>query len=202
MTTSTVLPFDPTRVASKDKAIHTDATLELPVVVHSMNEIQDALESAHLGSDVRGLYLGFPEFKSAVERLAQVLSVCWPVHGAPAESAVIRAVICAVQRVRDGLAQDEQSKRAIIFNFLNTLCNETAAHVTKVHAWGFAAGKPVQQYVFGSESFVSWANGGQFDEVRFVFREHGSADEQQGLRMKILCDVAQADTVGIVTRFK
>lgn len=199
---STVTPITTARrTVHREPVNKADALLAVPFAADSMFDLQVALEEENLQSDVRGLWLGYPNLKEAAEKLLKLLSSRWPSHGQPENSAVVAAIVRGVKRVKEGLGHDENSHNAIVVNFYEGL-GTIADDVAGVHAWGYDKSRPVEQYDDSKGAFSVWAHGNSFTEIRFFFRSNTSRKDVDGTRWKLLCAVAPTRDVGIVSRFK
>lgn len=162
--------------------------------------MNEAVAAAALQSELRGYWLAYPNLKEAAEKTLDLLSSRWPSSGG-GRGAAVTAIVKGLQRVAEGIREQESTRKLVVSNFLDGL-GSVAEEVAKFHAWGFSGGRPVHQYEISKGSFRQWAHGHDFDEIRFYFRPETPPDEVQGTRVKFLCAVASTRDVGTALRFR
>ncbi len=202
MNKSVVTSIAAARGASKKEPVTlADLATAVPIASDDAALLLKAVEKAHLLSDMRALWIAYPNLQQATEKMAKLLTFVWPSRSASGASAVGEAVVTALRRVKQGLAVDEESRDFVVSNFLDGLLS-AANDVAGVHAWGYQNGKPIEQYEDSKGSFERWANTGPFTEIRFFFRTEMSSHELEGTRLKLLCAIASTKDVGVVARYK
>jgi hypothetical protein len=176
-------------------------TVVMPVSGSGPERLAAAIEQQGLGYDARAIWIGYPNLKRAALALVDRLSPDWPCRDEPQESAAIQAVLRAIREVRQGMSREESSRDQITANFLLGLAS-AAADTSGTTAWGFRAATPVEPFELWSGSFERWCLDRALTDVRFYRAGGQSSCETEGTRLKLLCAVASARDVGIVSRWR
>ncbi len=176
-------------------------TVAVPPAIGSQQRLEAAIDAAGLSYDARAIWLVYPNLRAAAERLVELFSSDWPCRGAAREPAAIAAVLQAIQHVKEGMRNQEDTRNLIVANFLHGLAT-AADDIAGTVAWGFQCGRPVGPFEALGCGFDAWCRRERLTEVRFFIGEALSASEVEGFRLKILCAVASAKDVGVATRFR
>lgn len=176
-------------------------SVSVPAAASGPARLQAALEQQFLAYDARAIWIGYPNLQRAALALVEQLSVDWPCRDQPEASASIRAVLHAIQEVRDGMERQESGREQITANFLQGLAS-AAADTAGTVAWGFRGPKPVEAFAVWSGSFDLWCSDSALTHVQFYRSSGPSSCETEGTRLKLLCAVASARDVGIASRWR
>jgi hypothetical protein len=176
-------------------------TVLVPQAIASRQRLDTAIEAAGLSYDARAIWLVYPNLRLAADRLVELFSADWPCRGAPRQSAAISAVLQAIQQVKEGMRNQEDTRNLIVANFLHGIGTATD-DIAGTVAWGFQRDRPVGPFDALATGFDAWTRRERLTEVRFFMSESLSASEVEGFRLKILCAVANARDVGVATRYR
>ena len=185
--------------SGKDIGAHF-ASLSVPIGLGDTKELAKALEAESLLSDSRALWLTYPSLSDASDKLIATLSVGWPSQSGKYPAA-IQAILTAIRKVQEGLTKGESTREYIVVNYLTGL-GSVVSDVALTQVWGFQNNRVIEQWTASSPPFVEWANNYGFDEIRFYRRTAVPAHELDGTRLKLLCAVASARDIGVMSRYR
>lgn len=175
------------------------SSLLTPIKFDDQLAMVSAVSKANRLADLRGIWIAYPNLKEATERLLELISTVWPGKGGNV-SALSEAVLRSIERVQRGMERGETTRDFVVANYLAGL-GSIAEDVVALNAWGYVRDTPQEQWRLELSSFSRWANGTGFSEIRFLKRTHANPSEVEGTRLKILCSIASAKDVGIVSRY-
>lgn len=185
----------PVKAVPKVETVHAAPIATVPVRCNPSADLERVLQAAYLTSDGESLWFTQPHLKQATERAIALASLAWPQPGMPGVSAVAHAIEEGVRSVREGLDRGEDSYNMIMRNYMRCLGNVAMA-VSGTHAIGCKAGRQMDEYDANTWDFLGWANGGRFDEIRFVPREAASELVVKGTYWAFICRISDVRTVG------
>jgi len=176
------------------------ACLSTPIRTDDLHVLTRALDAESLMSDSRALWLTYPGLRDAADKLIANISIGWPGQSGKYPAAV-QAILEAIRKVQERLTFGEGTREFIVANYLTGL-GTVAQDVAHTQAWGFRSNRVIEQWTSLDKNFVDWANEGGFDEVRFYPRTTVPANEVEGMRWKLLCAVASAKDIGVMSRYR
>lgn len=176
------------------------ACLSTPIRTDDLHVLTRALDAESLMSDSRALWLTYPGLRDAADKLIANISFGWPGQSSKYPAAV-QAILEAIKKVQERLTHGEGTRELIVANYLSGL-GTVAQDVAHTQAWGFRSNRVIEQWTSLDKNFVDWANEGGFDEVRFYPRTTVPANEMEGMRWKLLCAVASAKDIGVMSRYR
>lgn len=161
--------------------------------------LQRALENESILNQAQGLWIGMPSLRDAADKLIERVTVAWPgLDGGG--SAAVKAIVNAIKLVAHGLENGETTRELVVANFMrgmSTVANDLAS----IEAWGLQESRTVEQWDARDFNFQAWASSGRFDEVRFYKKASIPVAMLDGMKWKIMCEVASLRDVGIMSRF-
>lgn len=175
-------------------------TLQMPLAHSELEQLLVAIQAEGLEDDQRSIWLAYPNLRVATEKLLAIFSLSWPLARDRARSMVIEAAIVGIRAVKQAIKRDERTRAHVVAKYLGGLASaaEESAHL---QAWGVHRNRPVEQWTLDQESFGDWVSRNDFQEVRFYEVNDVNRNEVDGTRMKVLCSIASARDVGVVTRY-
>jgi hypothetical protein len=175
-------------------------SIRLPDGLNDLTALDRALDAEDLNSSKRAVFMGFPSLRITADKLLEQITVGWPSQTGK-YSAAVTAILNALKAVENGMGQGEDSRQAVIANFMRGL-SSVADDVAHIDVWGVSNNRSIEQWNPAGDSFRIWATDSKFDELRFYQKPIVSLNEVEGTRLKIMCSVANARDVGAMARFK
>ena len=181
-------------------ALH--SVVDLPVRSDGGALLAAALEESGLSLHARMIMLGYRNLSSVTDALFDFMSTDWPISSqATSQSAAVAAVVEAINAVQTGLAQQDTGRDFVVCNFLRGI-GSIARHVSGLQAWGCDGDEVVDLWKPEHGRVAAWANSGRFTQVHFYKRELVTKAETEGVRLKILCQVATARDIGLLQKYR
>jgi len=196
-----VTPLFPTaRKAPSIGDIECEHIIKPPTKDEGHKAFLATLQLAGMSSDLTPLWFTYPNLKEATTKLLEILSIDWPASTDLGKSAVVCATGMALARVKQGVKGGESAREFIVSNYLAGLA-AVAEDVVLLRAWGYVKDRAIEQWNLEQGGFQKWASERAYTEIRFVSNPQLNMNEIKGTRMKLLCAIASAKDVGVVTRF-
>lgn len=159
------------------------------------------LQEKSLAADARGIWLGYPSLRLAVDRLIGWVGVEWPAFEAPNESAVLRAVAAGVTRFKSGIMRGETDRRLAIANFFKGLTESVLPSLVCYACSGIDGQRVQSRLTLFDEQFEAWVFSGEFDSVLFSRSGTGDHLHQEGMRLKLWANIATINDLGVLNTY-
>lgn len=159
------------------------------------------LQEKSLAADARGIWLGYPSLRNAVDRLIGWIGVEWPAYQAPEESAVLQAVAAGVLRFKSGVMRGETDRRLAIANFFRGLTDSVLPALVSYACSGVDGQRVQSRLELFDDEFDEWARSGEFDSVLFSKSGTGDHLHQEGMRLKLWANIATINDLGVLNTY-
>lgn len=171
-----------------------DLTIQTATCVNDV-PLATKLACTGLYSDIRAIFLAYPNLERSVNLLGEYIGTQWPMESDTEKSAVLTAVETAVSEYKAGIVRGELDDKFTTVNFLNGLLTITQ-DIVAFNVIGMNGTSDVTIFDPFTMKFSEWVKSPKMNKVVFAKSNLVSRVQYKGMVWKIRTAIASTRDLG------